>query len=113
MAAFLDIPADGALLDAVCRVSSFEFMAAAENRHHYDDHYLKSFIYPVMGIESGKTQEVIKVRANGGGRVGSRRAIPRALAARLEAKWQAVLSSPTGCADYEALCESVRRQRKL
>lgn len=113
IARFAGIEADAALLDAVCRVSSFESMAAPENRHHYDDHTMKARIYPMMGIDPGQTQEVIKVRAQGGGKVGSRRAIPPALTERLEAKWQAVLAQPTGCATYEALRERVVRERKF
>ena len=99
VADFLGIPADNRLLDRVVKVSSFESMASSANRHHYDDHMLKAHIYPVMGIDPLTTQEVIKVRA-GGGKVGSRRQLPPALAARLEAKWEAVMRTATGCDSY-------------
>lgn len=110
VAAFIGVPASDALLDAVCRVSSFDAMSAPESRHHYDDHTLKKHIYPVMGIDPSKMQEVIKVRT-GGGRVGSRRALPPALAARLEFKWAEVIAKPTGCASYAAFRDALAPKR--
>ena len=109
VAAFLGIAADQELLDAACRVASFESMAAPQNRHHYDDHTLKAHIYPVMGIDPTQKQDIIKVRA---GTVGARRALPPALAARLRAKWAAVLEGPTGCDSYEGFRASVRALRR-
>lgn len=111
IAKFIGIDASPDLLDAVVRVSSFDAMAAPENSHHYDDHFLRGFICPLMGMPLKAEQEVIKVRAKGGGQVGSRRQMPDALRARLEGKWAQVLAGPTGCADYEALRENVRRAR--
>ena len=112
VARFMEIDADAARLDAACRVSSFEFMSDKANRHHYDDHYMKAFIYPAMGIDPARTQHVIKVRA-GGGKVGSRRAMSSALKVRLEAKWADVLAGPTGCATYADFAARVRRERKF
>jgi len=85
-------------------------MAHPSNRHHYDDHFIRKFVGPMMGLPPDASHEVIKVRA-GGGRVGTKRAIPPALRARLESKWQAVLAGPTGCATYEELCARVRKER--
>ena len=109
IARFLDIEATPSLIENVVRVSSFESMAAKENRHHYDDHLLKGYVYPLMGIDPKQTQDVIKVRA---GKTGSRRAMPQALRERLESKWAAILKGPTGCASYEAFCEQVRAGRR-
>lgn len=112
VARFMGIEADDALLDAAVKCSSFEAMSAKENRHHYDDHYMKAFIYPEMGIDPKSTQEVIKVRAGGGKVGGSRRGMSAELRARLEAKWAAVLAGPTGCATYADFAARVRRERR-
>lgn len=106
VARFLGIAADAALLDAVVRVSSFEFMSAKANLHHYDEHFTKSHVYQQMGIDANATQAVAKVNR---GKVGARNKLAPDLKARLEAKWTAVLAGPTGCASYEALCEQVRQ----
>ena len=54
---------------------------------------------------------IFKVRA-GGGKIGTRRAIPPALKERLEAKWAAVLAEPTGARSYEEFADAVRRERR-
>ena len=70
------------LLDDAVRVSSFAAMAAPENRRHYDDHFIRQYVCPMMGLDPQlATHEVIKVNR---GAVGSRRAIPKALTQRLE-----------------------------
>ena len=110
IARFLQLPVDDQLLDAAVRVSSFDFMAAAENRHHYDDHFVRSFVEPMMGLGADAPQEVTKVRASGG-KVGSRRSIPPGVRARLDDKWAAILATPTGCQSYRELYELVRAER--
>ena len=108
IASFVGIDADDALIDDVVRVSSFAFMSAPENRHHYDESFTKSHVYRQMGLEVAQAQDVIKVNR---GQVGSRRSLPASLKVRLAAKWDAVLAGPTGCANYDAFAEKVRRLR--
>jgi hypothetical protein len=111
IARFMGVGAnDPAVIDAATRVSSFEFMGAKENAHHYDEHFTKSFVYEQMGIDPTKRQDVTKVHK---GKVGSRRQLPGHIKARLDAKWDAVLKGPTGCSGYPELREQVRRMRKF
>ena len=110
IARFMRLPVDDQLLDAAVRVSSFDFMAAKENRHHYDDHFVRSFVEPMMGLGADTPKEVTKVRASGG-KVGSKRSIPPAVRARLDDKWAAILATPTGCKSYRELYERVRAER--
>ena len=112
VARFLGIDASPALLAATVQVSSFESMSAKANRHHYDDHFLRRFVGPMMGLPAEASHDIIKVRA-GGGKVGSRRALAPALKRRLEDKWAEVIAKPTGCATYEAFAASVRRERRI
>lgn len=111
IARFAGIDATPELIDAVVGVSSFESMSSAANKFHYDDHFIRSFIYPRMGIASDAQQEIIKVRT-GGGKVGSRKSIPHSLRQRLDDKWAAVLAKPTGCAGYDAFRERFKCERR-
>mmetsp|Transcript_34806 Transcript_34806/g.69373 ORF Transcript_34806/g.69373 Transcript_34806/m.69373 type:complete len:374 (-) Transcript_34806:393-1514(-) len=87
--------------------SSFAHMAARENAHHFDDHFVRSHTLPMMGLATDTPTRVSKVR-KGGGDVGSQRELPPAIAERLRTKWQSIMSKPTGCADYAALRERFR-----
>merc|ERR1740117_2659290 len=89
VAAFLQIECDDRLIDTVAARSSYKFMSAPEQRHHFDDHFVQSFVRPKMGLAKD-CSSVSKVRA-GGGKVGGRSAIPRAVRERLETRWAEVL----------------------
>ena len=113
VAQFVGMPdASPALLEATVRVSSFASMAAPENRKHYDDHFIRKYIGPKMGLPEGAAHEVIKVRTGGGKVGGSRRGmISGEIRAQLDAKWASVIAGPTGCASYEEFKTSITRAR--
>jgi len=111
VAAFLELPLDAALLDEVAEKSSYRFMSAPENAHHYDDHFVRSKVLPQMGMPADAPQHTSKVR-KGGGKVGGRSEIPADVLERLRNKWDAVLTGPTGCATYDELKRSVAAEAK-
>ena len=103
VAAFLEIECDAELLAVVKEKSSFAFMSAPENKHHFDDHFVRNACKPGMGLAEDSEVKVGKVRA-GGGRAGrGRAAIPASVLSVLESKWAEVIAPATGCADYAAL----------
>ena len=55
-----------------------------------------------MGLQAGAPSRVSKVR-KGGGKVGTKSKIDPAIRRQLEAKWNAILTGPTGCATYAEL----------
>ena len=103
------LPSDEAAVQAACAVSSFEFMSAKENLHHFDDHFVRSHVIGKMGITPGAApQHVAKVRKGGGKAGASRKGLPPAVRALLESKWKEQFAGPTGCADYEALRAAIK-----
>lgn len=102
ISAWLGLPRTDAQLARVCEVSSFAFMSADENKHHFDDHFVRGCIGPKMGLPPGEPVRVSKVRA-GGGKTGSRSALPPAITKLLNDKWRTQFAPATGCADYEEL----------
>jgi len=107
VAAFLEIPLEGDLLDRVAAVSSYQFMSARSNLHHFDDHFVRSFVGPKMGLPEGKPPRVSKVRKDGG-KVGHREKIDPAVRRRLDEKWKLILAQPTDCNDYDAFRKKMR-----
>ncbi len=111
VARFVGIEPSEELMRKVVAQSSFDFMSSAEHAHHFDDHFVRSKVGPAMGLlDLDAPRHVSKVR-RGGGRVGSRRALPAAVARRLDEKWAAVVAGPTGCASYDELRAAVSAGR--
>jgi len=106
LAQWLEIPCDDATLARVCEVSSFEFMSAPENAHHFDDHFVRRYALPRMGLPPDQKLAVSKVRS-GGGKKGSRAALSPAITASLHDKWRTEMEPETGCANYEELRASM------
>lgn len=50
VAEFLRIDTDAALLAKVTEQASFGFMAAAQNKSHFDDHFVREQTGPKMGL---------------------------------------------------------------
>ena len=63
-----------------------------------------------MGRHPNDKFTVGKVR-KGGGKVGSRKAIPPPIAALLKDKWRAILSPATACDDFAAFRTAVAASR--
>ena len=104
------LPSDEAAVRAACAVSSFEFMSAEANVHHFDDHFVRAHVVGKMGIApgSGAPPHVAKVRRGGGRAGGSRAGLPAGVRALLASKWREQLAAQTGCADYAALRAAIR-----
>ena len=73
-----------------------------ENAHHFDEHFVRRFVAPKMGLKEGTPTRVSKVRKDGG-KVGTRQKVEPEIRQRLEQRWAEVLAGPTGCASYAEL----------
>lgn len=112
IARFMGVDATPTLLNKAARVSSFESMASKANKHHYDDHFIRKHIAAGMRLPADATHEVTKVNQ---GKVGaSKRVIPPALKARLDAKCSRPSSPGPRAAPTipRAFCAKVRAERK-
>ena len=98
----------------MAHLAGFEFMAAPERTHHFDDHFVRQQALPKMFLSPHLPVRVSKVRRDGGRTGAARRgAIPAAVAERLRERWTAVLAGPTGGADYSALRELLREEGRV
>ena len=87
----------------VVEKSSFKFMSASENKHHFDDHFVRNACKPNMGLAEDSEVKIGKVRATGGKAGGGRASIPLSVLTVLDQKWTEVMLPATGCATYEEL----------
>jgi hypothetical protein len=87
----------------VVEKSSFKFMSAKENKHHFDDHFVRNACKPNMGLAEDSEVKIGKVRASGGKAGKGRASIPPSVLAVLDQKWAEVMVPSTGCATYEEL----------
>lgn len=78
-------------------------MSASENKHHFDDHFVRNACKPNMGLAEDSEVKIGKVRASGGKAGGGRASIPSSVLTVLDQKWQEVMLPATGCATYEEL----------
>jgi len=91
--------------------STFAYMSAAENKHHFDDHFVFDHVKEKMGLKD-RSVGVSKVRM-GGGKVGGGKEIPDHIKECLNGRWTSILATPTGCANYNELREKLALQAKL
>ena len=90
--------------------STFAYMSSPAQRAKFDDHFVRSFVLPKMGLDPAKASTSVGKVRKGGGRVGGgRAAVPPELRKRLEEKWSSIVAPVTGCASYEELKESIKR----
>ena len=87
----------------VVEKSSFKFMSAAENKHHFDDHFVRNACKTNMGLAEASEVKIGKVRASGGKAGRGRASIPPSVLAVLDQKWEEVMVPATGCSTYEEL----------
>jgi len=105
VASFMGLdPNDDALIKLTLERASFAFMSSKEQKHHFDEHFTRTFVLPKMALDPSTPTRVSKVR-EGGGAVGSRRELPEDVAEQLHRKWADVIAKQTGCASYAALRE--------
>ena len=104
IADWLDIDLDDELLREVVRVSSYNFMSAPENVHHFDDHFVRAHVMPRMFLPANLPSRVSKVRVGG----GSRRSLPARLRTELEQRWSELMLPETGFASYSSFRASFR-----
>ena len=76
-------------------------MSASENKHHFDDHFVRNACKPNMGLAEDSEVKIGKVRATGGKAGGGRASIPLSVLTVLDQKWTEVMLPATGCATYE------------
>jgi hypothetical protein len=102
VAAFLDIE-DAGRIDIATRQARFDFMKAHERQ--FDDHLIAEARNLACGLPEDARST--KVRT---GRVGeAKQAFSPETQALLDAAWRTVVEPETGCADYAAMRDALRR----
>eukprot|EP00940_MAST-03C_sp_MAST-3C-sp2_P002367 g2367.t1 len=99
---------NASIIDAAVRKSQYAFMR--EHANQFDDHFVFDRIKCRMGLHPNSAFKVGKVR-KGGGKVGSRKEIPKPVEKLLLDMWKQTLERTTGCADYESFRASLSRMR--
>ena len=83
-------------------------MAAPENKHHFDDHFVRNACKANMGLAADSELTVGKVRAGGGVAGQGEKDVPPSVLAVLEAKWAEVIAPATGLSGYAEMRAAVR-----
>ena len=103
---FLNIDVDEEKLRFVTEKSSFQYMLSHSEK--FNDHFVYRSCKDRMGLpKSSMSPGVAKVR-KGGGKVGTRKQLPKSVQIALNERWKSVLEAQTGHKCYEdfrnALC---------
>jgi len=100
-----------ATLERTAALCSFDFMSAADNAPHFDDHFVRGHVLPRMGLPRDLPARVSKVCHGVVGR--GARELPAGVVERLAARWAETMVSETGCSSYSELREAYSHERPL